>query len=91
MDTNHYSDPITGFFDYLDVSKNIHNTLACWHSTYNGLWEICLETANSPSERTPWYKIQLDNTKPKAEISIDGGACNQYVKGIPITGKFSNS
>ncbi len=34
-------------------------------------------------------KVKLDNTKPKAEISIDTGACQKYTPGDIITGKFT--
>jgi len=87
----HYADPATGFFTYLDVTQNVHNTLGLWPSEGNGLWEIRLERANAAGvvqDSTPWHKIRLDNTKPEASISIDGGACNEYLPGTPVSGKF---
>ncbi len=39
-------------------------------------------------DQTPWHRIRLDDTQPSAEINIDGGACDQYTPGTPITGTF---
>jgi hypothetical protein len=87
----HYSDPTTGRFDYKDVTLNVLNKLAQWNTDGNGLWEIRLRLYNPAGiliDQTPWYNIRLDNTRPTAEITIDGGACDKYHPGDVITGKF---
>jgi hypothetical protein len=86
-----YADPVTGCFDYLDVTQNVLNKLAQWYTSGNGLWEIRLRRYNSAGvwqDDTPWYRIRLDNTVPDAQIMIDGGACDKYAPGAVITGKF---
>lgn len=86
-----YADPVTGVFDYLDVTQNVLNKLAHWHTSSDGLWEIRLQLVNTGGtviDATPWYRIRLDNTAPSAQISIDGGACDQYAPGTKVTGKF---
>jgi hypothetical protein len=86
-----YADPVSGFFDYLDVTANILNLLAVWPSSGNGLWEIRLELSAdgvTVIDQTPWHRIRLDDTQPSAEINIDGGACDQYTPETPITGTF---
>jgi len=87
----HYADPVTGCFDYLPVTENVLNKLAEWYTSGDDLWEIRLRLYNGAGvwqDDTPWYRIRLDNTSPKAEITIDGGACDKYAPGAVITGKF---
>jgi len=67
------------------------NKLAQWYTDGDGLWEIRLrlyDPGGSLIDKTPWYNIRLDNTRPTAEITIDGGACDKYYPGDVITGKF---
>lgn len=93
----HYADPATGFFDYLDASENQMSLLGSWSTGDNeSLWQIRLEMgvagpggAVTVIDTSPWYRIRIDNTKPEATIDIDGGACDQYVLGTPITGTFT--
>lgn len=93
----HYADPATGFFDYLDASENQMSLLGSWSTDDNeSLWQIRLEMgvagpggAVTVIDTSPWYRIRIDNTKPEATIDIDGGACDQYVLGTPITGTFT--
>ncbi|KON26631.1 hypothetical protein AC480_05410 [miscellaneous Crenarchaeota group archaeon SMTZ1-55] len=87
----HTADPVTGLFDYLDVTQNVLNKLAQWSTSGDGLWEIRLRRYNGAGvwlDDTPWYRIRLDNTAPTAQITIDGGACDTYAPGAKITGKF---
>ncbi len=82
-----------GYVKYSDVYDNINSMLGRWSSgSNNGLWEIMLERvpdATAP-ESSPWYRILLDNIEAHAEITLDGGACKTFVKGVAteITGKF---
>lgn len=88
----HYPD-VNGFFDYLSDNLNVNNVLGYWNTGLeNGVWQIKLEAANNANviiTTTPWYRLRLDNTKPTAKISIDGGACHQYKPGAVLTGKFT--
>lgn len=87
----HYADLVSGYFKYLDVSKNVLNLLALWYTNDSDLWEIKLKRRNSAhvdQDETPWYHIRLDNTSPSAELTIDGVICGKYTPGDEITGKF---
>jgi hypothetical protein len=79
-----------GFFTYLPDSQNIIDVLAYWDTSGDDLWEIRLEMTDGvgPSIYTPWYRIQLDHTRPRAEITIDDGECKQYTQGVTLTGRF---
>ncbi len=86
-------DPVTGFVNYVDVFNNHDDMLGRWRSGgNNGKWEIMLERVRPDTTvvNSPWYTIHLDNIEAKAEITLDGGACNTFVKGVAaeITGKF---
>ena len=86
-------DPLSGFVNYMDVFNNNDNMLGRWNSgSNNGLWEIMLERvkSNGTIVSSLWYTILLDNIEAKATITLDGGACNTFVKGVAseITGKF---
>lgn len=92
-----YHYPVGDYFDTLSQTANIGSLLAVWDShkekpeDQNVLWEAQMEIVPSvgPSYTTPWYRVRLDNTSPKAEIHIDGGGdCKDFVKGDPINGKF---
>ncbi|HEB69258.1 MAG TPA: hypothetical protein ENI88_06520 [Desulfobulbus sp.] len=86
-----------GYFDTLSVNENIGSLLAVWDSHHektedkNILWEARMEVKPSGGGTmlTPWYKIQLDNTAPSADIHIDsGGDCKDFVEGVTLTGRF---
>lgn len=86
---------LMGYFDYLPPSQNIFNMLAWWETGTLGddLWEIRLEmvdNAHNPLGATGWHRIQLDNTKPEAEISIMGGLgdCKDFDEGVTLTGTY---
>ena len=86
-------DPISGFVNYSDIFNNNDDMLGHWNSSdNNGLWEIMLERVKPDTTvvTSLWYKILLDNIEAKAEITLDAGACNTFVKGAAaeITGKF---
>jgi len=86
-------DPVSGFVNYADVFNNHDDMLGWWNSdSNNGLWEIMLERVKTDATvvNSPWYTIHLDNIEAHAEITLDGGACNTFVKGVDaeITGKF---
>jgi hypothetical protein len=86
-----WRNPVGGFFNYLDVSQNILNTLAYWYSTGDELWEVRLEVYNAANvllDWTPWYNVQLDNTDPVAQLTLNGGACNDFADGSTLTGTF---
>ncbi len=86
-----------GFFDTLHVNANIGSLLAVWDSHYektadkNVLWEAQMEVklSGGGTTFTPWYKIQLDNINPSADIHIDsGGDCKDFVEGVTLNGHF---
>jgi hypothetical protein len=83
---------LDGFFTYLDTSQNVDNNLAYWYSSGDSPWYVWLEIADSTDTvfgSTPFYLIQLDNTKPAAEIHIDsGGDCKQFALDTTIDGHF---
>jgi hypothetical protein len=88
-------DPLTGYVGYLDPSQNVYNMLGWWDtgSLGDGLWELWLEMVDAsltPLGSTPVHLIQLDNTRPEADVSISsGGDCKDFVQGTPITGTLS--
>ncbi len=80
-----------GFFPYLPQDQNQLSLLAYWYSSGDDLWEMMLEIADALDNvtgQTPWYRIQLDNTRPKTsaelvpptiDIHIDsGGDCKDF-------------
>ncbi len=83
---------VNGFFSYLNSLDNIDNLLAWWTTSGDDLWEIRLETANMFDmlvASTVWYRIQLDNTAPTADIHIDsGGDCKDFTVDTIIAGHF---
>ncbi len=86
-----------GYFDTLHVNANVGSLLAVWDSHYektedkNILWEAQMEVklSGGGTVLTPWYRIQLDNIRPSADIHIDsGGDCKDFVEGITLSGRF---
>jgi hypothetical protein len=84
-----------GWFKFLDPMEEFDRTLALWDTAGNDLWEVQLDVAPTPSEADPklkssgWYRIQLDNTAPTADIHITaGGDCKTYQQGNTINGTF---
>jgi hypothetical protein len=100
-------DPVTGYVVYMNDSTNFEKTLAYWYSSGDELMEIRVEMATLADvvvDSTPWYSIQVDNTRPQrpaslpaseppgitCEIHIDsGGDCKDFTKGTLITGHFT--
>lgn len=84
-----------GYVDYLDPSQNVYNVLGWWYAGGLGddLWEVRLEmtdAAFNPLGATIWNRIQLDNTRPEADVSIaSGGDCRDFDKGEAIAGTIS--
>jgi hypothetical protein len=91
-----------GFFSYLDLTRNIDNTLARWNCAGDQQWYVRLEVANSANVvlyTSRSYLIQLDNTAPTLApalvpptiaIHIDsGGDCKAFTIGAPIQGHFT--
>lgn len=82
----------SGFFAYLDNSKNIDDILAYWYSSGDDQWYVWLELADATDKvlaTTTQYLIQLDNTAPTVDIHIDsGGDCKQFAQGTTINGHF---
>jgi len=79
-----------GFFQYVE---NIEDVLARWDTTGSVLWEVKLELASLPDDAFVLdeviYLLQIDNTWPSAEITIDsGGACKDFFIGSTINGHF---
>ena len=77
------------------------NMLAIWRtpSDSNGLYKIRVllyEPGALPQPDVPAnhvaseeVKVMIDNTRPKAEISLDVGACQKFKVGDTVTGKFT--
>lgn len=92
-----YPNLITGYVDYLDPADNVYNMLGWWETKDlgDGLWELWLEMVDmsySPLGQTAVHLIQLDNTKPDADVSIvSGGDCKDFDQGDTINGTFSAS
>ncbi|MFN8494083.1 MAG: hypothetical protein U0350_41175 [Caldilineaceae bacterium] len=80
------------FFTYLDPSTHMSFLLANWQTSGDDLWILRFEVADLLTESilsTNYYRIQLDNTSPEAEIAIaDGRACGTYRVGESVTGAF---
>lgn len=81
-------------FTFLNDDYNQYNLLAWWNPDGNDLWEIRLQLIDGAANEvatSPWYRIQLDNKRPEAEISLDSGPCHQFIKTDPapvVTGQF---
>lgn len=90
-------DPATGYVAYLDPSQNVYNMLGRWETGAlgDGLWELWLEMVDaslSPIGSTAMHLIQLDNTRPEADVSISsGGNCKDFVPPNPIAGTLAAS
>ena len=78
------------------------NVLAQWHTPVpdgDGLYEIrvLLYKAGAPSVpgvpadhiASNVVKVKIDNTPPKAEVSLDAGPCTKFKVGDTITGRFT--
>jgi len=77
---------VDGFFTFQDPSKNIDNVLGWWDVSGSELWEVKLEI---PLYGEVIKRIQLEQSVPDAEISIDnGGNCKDFSKGDVIQGHF---
>lgn len=87
----------TGYVDYLDPSQNVYNMLGWWetHNLGDDVWELWLElvdAAFNPLGSTGVHLIQLDNTKPEADVAIaSGGDCKDFNVGDVISGTLSAS
>jgi hypothetical protein len=82
---------MTGFIEYVNPTLNLFNMLAWWEPTGDDLWEIRLEMVTAMNVfvgTTVWHRVQLDNTKPEAAVSIDGGDCEEFNPGVILTGRF---
>ena len=94
-----------GFFAYRDPSQYVDFTLAVWAAGADGddLWDIQLDIATAPNEAsiigsTPWYRVQLDNTRPAGppavpltmdiHITSGFGDCQDTKQGDVISGMF---
>lgn len=85
-----------GWFEYLDPLKEFGRTLALWDSSGDDKWEVQLDIAKKTVFNTmniiassPWYNIQVDNTKPTRDIHIvAGGDCKDFEQGSTIDGVF---
>ena len=88
---------VTGYVDYLDPSQNVYNMLGWWETGSLGddVWELWLEIVDSsfnPIGSTGVHLIQLDNTRPEADVAIaSGGDCKDFDQGDPVTGTISAS
>jgi hypothetical protein len=92
--------PVQRLIDASDYSGG--SVLADWHTPVpegNGLYELrvlLFKPGAPPAPGVPAdhvssnvVKVMIDNTPPKAEISLDAGPCTKYKVGDTITGKFT--
>jgi hypothetical protein len=91
-----------GWFNYLDPAQEFTRTLGVWPTSGDDKWEVVLEIATAPNEASvvstsPWYRIQLDNTRPlplpttpaTLEVHISAsGDCKDFNEGDTIHGTF---
>ena len=94
--TTRTPDPLTGLTPYLPPSQNVFNVLGSWRTNgvvVDGPYEIRLEmtdAAGTPIGSTAWYAVTVDNTAPKAQLTLTGGApCNKATPGDTVTGTYS--
>ncbi len=82
----------TGKFEFLPFEQNIENLLALWDSSGDDLWNVRLQIFNAGGLLVgeDSQRIQLDNTRPEAEINIDTGtgACGKFEIGDLLSGHF---
>jgi hypothetical protein len=83
----------SGKFEFLPFTQNIENLLALWDSSGDELWEVRLQIFNMADVLLPGedrHRVQLDNTRPEAEIHIDTGtgSCGKFKIGDPLSGHF---
>jgi hypothetical protein len=87
-----------GFFPYLNPAEYLEYMIAKWQSSGDDLWEVQLDLATAPNaasivSSSPWYKMQLDNTRPELPSTMDihidaGGDCKDFTEGGILTGTF---
>lgn len=76
-----------GYYTYLTHDKNTLNVLARFTPGTNDRLLVELEIKNVIGSFS--QTIQMDNTKPKIELSVDdNGDCTFYKKGDTITGHY---
>jgi hypothetical protein len=83
----------SGKFDFLPVSQNIMNVLGQWDSSGDSLWQIRMLVYNSSDVLvavSASHRVQLDNTRPDAEITITTGLgdCGKFTPGTMMEGRF---
>lgn len=82
-----------GFYTYLAPEQNVASMLDNhWAPGGTDLWEIRLELftmAEVLLGSTPWLRIQMHNHAPEADISVVGGACEEYFPGVTVEGTFT--
>ena len=90
--SDHFPDGV-GLFTYLPFTSNIANVLAWWDSSGDDLWQIrlqCFTLANVLLPGVATKRVQLDNTPPEAEVTIDTGvgSCGKFTVGAVLNGHF---
>lgn len=83
----------TGKFDFLPTNQNMLNVLGQWDTSGDTLWQIRMliyDNTNTLVAIGAYHRLQLDNTRPEAEITIQTGVgdCGKFSPGTPLTGKF---
>jgi len=89
---DHFANPATLRFNYVDFTQNINSVLAQWDSTGDDKWEVKLSTFDSGGTFVGQdrHLIQLDNTGPEASIEITTGTgdCGKFTIGAQLSGSF---
>jgi hypothetical protein len=89
---DHFANPVTLRFDYVDFTDNVNSLLAQWDSTGDDRWIVKLSTFDSAGffVGQDQHVIQLDNTWPEASIEITSGTgdCGKFTIGDQLSGKF---
>jgi len=69
------------------------NVLGQWDTSGDDLWRIRMlvyDNTNTLVAIGAYHRLQLDNTRPEAEISIDTGLgnCGKFIPGTLLSGRF---
>ena len=78
-------------FMFLSNSENLLDLLAWWTPGGNDKWEVRLQIIDGAANEvgtSPWYRVQLDNGAPDAELTLDAGACFNFEPGDTVNGHF---
>lgn len=93
QDTPRNPDQTTGYLPYLGRESNWNKTLAWWHTSGNGWWQVRLETlTGGVKQNGPWYRTQVKKSAPYLSIARTGpSTCEDIIPGTEVSGIFMAS